>query len=82
MPLSWAPTHSIDGSTGRTETHASSLVMEPAPWSSLINNITKNSITNGLPGILGYATHSNGKGYNDLKCAYEDTEQLVDAKYA
>jgi 3-oxoacyl-[acyl-carrier-protein] synthase-3 len=40
---------------------------------------TENSITNGqcLPGILGYAAHSNGKGYNDLKCAYEGTGQIV-----
>lgn len=33
--------------------------------------------TNGLPGILGYAAHSNGKGYNDLKCAYQGTAQHV-----
>eukprot|EP00978_Attheya_sp_CCMP212_P007795 scaffold18147_cov82-Attheya_sp.AAC.1 len=50
----------------------------------LTNNTdhTENSIMNGLPRILGYATHSNGKGYNDLKCADKGTEQLVDAKYA
>jgi hypothetical protein len=45
----------------------------------LTNNpdTTRNSITNGLPVILGYAAHSCGKGYNDLKCAYEGTEQVV-----